>query len=92
MAFPAVTTTTTNNNNNPKDQNALKLACANCKHSSHSTDFCVAPGGKTYGRTREARGAQKTAFSPLDPELHPVPNTQPSSTIGTWTGAILNGI
>jgi len=41
-----------------------KPTCTNCKRLSHLTDYCVAPGGKMYGRTLdEARPAQRAALA-----------------------------
>jgi hypothetical protein len=45
-----------------KDKKKIRPFCANCKRRSHSTDFCVLPGGKMAGRTiEEARAAQLVA-------------------------------
>jgi transposase InsO family protein len=39
-----------------------KPPCANCKRTNHSTDFCIAPGGKMFGKTiEEAINSQRAA-------------------------------
>ena len=57
---------------NPR-QSGSKPVCSNCKRDNHSTEYCIAPGGKMSGRTvKEARAAFKAALtasstSPSDP-------------------------
>ena len=49
-----------------KGKKKIRPLCANCKRRSHSTDFCVLPGGKMAGRTiEEARAAQLVAVGIL---------------------------
>jgi hypothetical protein len=39
-----------------------RFICANCKHNSHTADFCVSPGGKMAGRHVEDAKATYRAF------------------------------
>lgn len=49
-----------------KGKKKTRPFCANCKRRSHSTDFCVLPGGKMAGRTiEEAHAAQLVASGKL---------------------------
>ena len=54
--------------------------CANCKRENHSTDYCIAPGGKMAGRSiEEARAARQKARDSQASK----PRSQNSSALAT---------
>jgi hypothetical protein len=85
--------------------NMRRPRCSNCKRSNHSTDYCIAPGGKMAGRSiDEARTAQRAASGkrPRAPRAtgnnplqtahvasQPVPTLRGQTTI---TPIVINGL
>jgi hypothetical protein len=82
---------------------SLHPVCANYKHNTHTTDYCIAPGGKLAGRTiDEAHAAQRAAkprdnqtYKPRTPNqnAHVTTSTTPTAPDMSATGTIfVNGL
>ena len=55
-----------------------RLPCSNCKRTNHSTDFCIAPGGKMAGRSLEDAISAQRAASAKAPRA---PRTQQTTQV-----------
>jgi hypothetical protein len=76
MSTANIATSSRNTYNAPRNQSHEK--CGNCKHSGHSTPYCVQPGGDCAGWTVEEASAKRV----LDLK---VKSGKTSTTTGTTT-------